>query len=253
MSLFSYIMSRDFHVHSNLSICAQREMTVGNIIRRAERIGYKNLGISDHLGGYLATEDIKKNRAKIKRIKTDINVYIGCEMAVYPSGKPLLFAEDIEFLDYIMVGVDHVENYLTTAEKYPIRWLKGYIRRLEVLIDSDFPVDIVVHPLRTLRRHCKGKPLMSHVSSREWDTLLSGLAKRGIAIELNDNCENYETCYEAVRDYYTIAKDNKLKFSVSSDSHGLDRLGFQATSVRLADDLGLTINDIWKPAGKSKN
>lgn len=251
MSLYKFIMSRDFHVHSNLSLCAQREMTVRNIIRRAERIECKELGISDHLGSYLTAADIKKNQARIERIKTDIDVYVGCEMAVYFSGKPLLSAEDIGFLDYVMVGVDHVEgDNIPSVEDNPIEWLMGYIKRLEVLIESDFPVDVLVHPLRTLRRDCKGKPLMSHVSSREWSALLGGLAQRGIAIELNDNCENYETCYDAVRNYYTIAIDNKLKFSASSDAHGLDRLGFQVTSVRLADELGLAEADFWVPRKK---
>jgi len=227
-------------------------MTVRNIIRRAERIGYRELGISDHLGGYLKPEDIRKNRTRIRRVKTPVTVYVGCEMGVYQSGKPLLSSEEVAFLDYVMVGVDHLEGDTTTAESSPVKWLGGYVKRLEALIESDFPVDIVAHPLRTLRRHHKGKPLMSRVSSREWGALLGGLAQRGIAIELNDNCENYETCFREVRDYYAMALDKGVKVSASSDAHGLDRLGFQVTSVRLADELGLKKKDFWGPGRRGK-
>lgn len=247
MSVQDYILGRDFHVHTNLSVCAQEEMSVENIIRRAERVGYRELGLSDHLGTYLSPEQVIEHRARIAQVPTQVRMYVGCEMMVTPAGDPAVPAGEVASLDYIMVGADHVTETAVDSQSDPERWLDEWVRRMERLIVCPDRVDILAHPLRTLRRHHKGKPLMSHLSTERWEDLLGGLAARGTAIELNDTIENYETCFDAVREFAAIARAKGLKFSLNSDAHGLDRLGFQVNWVRLANELKLELSDFWKP------
>lgn len=251
MSVAKYILSRDFHVHTNLSVCARKEMTVANIVRRAGRLGYRELGISDHLGGYTTPADLKKTRAKIAGLKTDVEVYLGCEMCVGPEGAPLFGPGEVAFLDYVMVGVDHVIGDVPDPAEKPKAWLSGWVRRLERIIESCDGIDIIAHPLRTLRRHYRGKPLMAHLPARRWEELTAGLAARKIAVELNDTIENHETCFDEIREFYTIAHEAGIKFSASSDAHGLDRLGFQVNWVRLAEELKLTRRDFWQCKARS--
>lgn len=247
MSIRSYILSCDYHVHTNAGACSRREMTLPNIIRRAERIGYKKLGISDHLGRTDQLPQMKRLRTRARHAKTKLSVYVGCEMGIHENGDPLIPYDDLGFLDYIMVGIGHTSGDVGNCQETPEKWLDGYVKRLERIIAIDYPLDVIVHPLRTLRRHYKGKPLMSHVPLKKWRKLLACLAKKRIAVELNDSCENYETCADAVKSFYTIAHKAGVKFSVASDAHGLDRLGFQVNWVRLAEDLKLTKKDFWSP------
>jgi len=245
MSLYRKILSRDYHIHTRLSVCSLKEMTVRNIIRRAERRGYTELGISDHLGGYTEPADLRKTRAKIARVETDVTVFLGCEMNIHTSGEPVFAPEEVDFLDYVMVGVDHVAGEVVSAGDDPLRWLSEWVGRAERLIEWPGPIDIIAHPLRTLLGYHKGKPLLTHVPWKRWEELLGGLARRGTAIELEDAVENYQTVYDVTRRFYGIARGQGMRFSAASDSHGLDRLGFQVLSVPLADDLGLRAKDLF--------
>lgn len=247
MSIRESITSRDYHVHTLLSVCARKQMTVHSIIRRAEQKGYRELGISDHLGGYNGPAHLRKNRARIDRVKTPIRVFLGCEMCIHPSGELPFAAEELTFLDYVMVGIEHVLGDHAKPQENPGRWLAGWVRRLERVIESKERVDVIVHPFDSLMGYHRGKPLLSSLPWRRWEELLAGLAQRGTAIELRDTVENFETCYDEVRRAYRIAKDCGLKFGIASDAHGLDRLGFQINWVPLAEELGLTAWDLWSP------
>jgi histidinol phosphatase-like PHP family hydrolase len=248
MSLQEHILARDFHVHTHLSVCARKDMTLLNIIRRAERLGYRELGISDHLGTYLQPADLRRQRARLARIRTSLRVYLGCETLVTSAGDLAVPATELDFLDYVMVGADHVADDASTPEKDPRLWLRNWDARMERLIASPARIDILAHPLRTLRGYYRSRPLMAHLPARRWRELFAGLARRGTAIELNDTIENGETCYDEIRAVSRIAREEGMKFSLSSDAHGLDRLGFQINWVRLALELGLTARDLWSPS-----
>jgi len=253
MGIRREILSRDYHVHTYRSVCARKEMTVPRIIRRAELKGYRELGISDHLGDYNTPADLRKNRALIDRVKTPVRVYLGCETCIHPSGELAFPSEALGFLDYVMVGVEHVLGAAATPADDPPRWLKDWVRRLERLIESPGRIDVISHPFNSLMGHHRGRPLLTHLSWRRWEELMAGLAASGTAIELRDSVENYDTCYDAVRQVYRIAKDAGLRFAIASDAHGLDRLGFQVNWVALAEELGLAAKDLWSPrhGGKS--
>lgn len=246
MSMYEFITSRDYHIHTHLSVCAREEMTTENIIRRAEKIGYAELGISDHLGGYLKPAEAGKTREFINAVQTDLTVYLGCEIGVLEDGTPLTESSDIDFFDYVMIGVDHVDGP-QQEDVEPLRWLDGYVARLEALLAWPGRIDVIVHPLRTLRRHHEDKPLMAHVPRARWEELLGKIAERNIAIELSDACENWETCFDALREYYALAHRLGIKFSLASDAHGLDRLGFQINWVPIVLDMGLSEDDFWSP------
>jgi histidinol phosphatase-like PHP family hydrolase len=247
MGIRDQIMSRDYHVHTFRSVCARKEMTVRNIIRRAERKGYRELGISDHIGDYNSPAGLRRNRALIRRVPTAVRVYLGCEMCVRPSGELAVPSEELGFLDYLMVGVEHVVGGCGSPVADPRRWLRDWIRRLERIIESRDRVDVVTHPFNSLVGYYRGRPLLAHLPWRRWEELLGGLAQRGTAIELRDAIENFDTCYDAMRQVYAIAKRCGVRFGIASDAHGLDRLGFQINWVPLAEELGLTAEDLWAP------
>ena len=249
MTIRQHTLSRDFHTHTKLSVCALGEMTVRAIVRRAERLGYRQLGISDHLGEYTAPSDLKKHRRRLSRLETDVNVFLGCEMNVEPSGEPVFASAEIDFLDYVMAAAEHAVGSPVDPTTQPMDWLRCWVGRVERLIEWRGRIDVLAHPLRTLRGHCRGKPLMAHLPAERWEELMRGLARRGTAVELTDAVENYPTSFDATREVYAIARDQGVRFSIGSDAHGLDRLGFQANWVRLARDLKLTGRHLWSPGG----
>jgi histidinol phosphatase-like PHP family hydrolase len=225
-------------------------MTVERIIRRAERRGYRELGISDHLGDYNTPAVLRKNRTLIDRVKTPLRVYLGCETCIRPSGELAFSSEETGFLDYVIVGVEHVLGSAATPADDPPRWLRDWVRRLERLIASADRIDVIAHPFNSLMGHYRGKPLLARLPWRRWEELLAGLAARGTAIELRDAIDNCDTCYDEVRRVYAIARDAGVRFGIASDAHGLDRLGFQVNWVALAEELGLTNKHLWSPGAE---
>jgi len=252
MGIAKHIVTQDYHVHTTLSVCALKEMTVQNIVRRAERIGYRLLGISDHLGGYNTPADLRGLTPQLTEIETDVELFLGCEMCVKLSGEPVFPAEEVAFLDYVMVAMCHVIGDLPPLKDDPKAWLDGWAGRLDGAIACDDRINILAHPLRTLGGYYEGKPLMLHLPSARWEELFRGMAERGIAMEMCGVMENYPTVYDAVRVVHRIAHEQGVKFTASSDAHGLDRMGFQCTNIRLAEDLGLTPEDFWTPTRSAK-
>jgi len=247
MNIRDAIMTRDYHVHTRMSVCARKQMTIPSIIRRAERKGYRELGIVDHLGDYNEPAVLLRNRVLISRVKTPIKVYAGCEMCVKPSGELAVPSAAVAALDYIMVGIEHVVGAPLNPTEDPPAWLSAWVGRLERLMESPDRADVIVHPFNSMFGYHRGRPLFTRLPWRRWEELLTGLARRGTAIELRDSVDQIDTCCDALRQVYTIARACGVKFAVASDSHGLDHLGFQANWVPLAEELGLTAADLWSP------
>ena len=71
----------NLHIHSALSNCASREMTIARIVEEAERAGLQTIGIADHIDRTDPGREaaVLANFQTVERLRPAINVLIGCE------------------------------------------------------------------------------------------------------------------------------------------------------------------------------
>ncbi len=238
----------DYHVHTSISPCARAEMTLDRIFDRAERRGYRAIGISDHAhpetwGRILALRD------QINSLRTTLHVSLGCEVDFLPDGSLAVSDEKLDALDYVIGAPTHaIQMY--DPDKAGDDARRRQIEQWFALMESacDHPViDVIAHPLRGLGGGYDAEPLTEALDQQRVDRLLDKLRYAGFALELTDPLENYRTAFEGTRRFYRAAAARGFLFSPASDAHGLDRLGNQCHALWLYRDLGLREDRMWRP------
>ncbi|MFB3041502.1 MAG: hypothetical protein ACE1ZS_06830, partial [Candidatus Poribacteria bacterium] len=75
------IPQHNMQIHSILSNCASREMTIERIINEAERGGLATIGISDHidLPDPARQNQLLANFEIVEKLNPSMNVRVGCE------------------------------------------------------------------------------------------------------------------------------------------------------------------------------
>ena len=238
----------DYHVHTGISPCARAEMTLERIVERAERRGYRALGISDH--AYPGTWDrILALREQVSSIKTGIRLYLGCEVDVLADGSLGMADEKLEVLDYVIGAPTHpIQMYEPDKATEDVR--RAQVEQWFSLMENACAhavIDVIAHPLRGLQGGNEAEPLTERLESRRLEALLDRLRAAGFALELTDPLENYRTAYDGTRRFYRAAAQRGFLFSPGSDAHGLDRLGNQCHALYLYRDLGLSEGRMWQP------
>lgn len=241
----------DYHVHTSISPCAREEMTLERIIDRAERRGYRAIGISDH--AYPETwERILELRGEVEALDTGLEVHLGCEVDVLHDGSLSVGADLLTELDYVLAAPTHsLQMFDPDGADEDAR--REQIERWFALTECccDHPVlDAIAHPLRGLGGGLEAEPLLNGLEEGRVGRLLDKLRAAGLALELTDSMENYRSACEGIRRFYGAAERRGFLFCPGSDAHGLDRLGHQWHAVWLYRDLGLDGTRMWRPGGE---
>lgn len=239
----------DFHVHTTISVCARKQMTVENILERAACIGYTKLGLSDHVGQ--TGEQIDQILSLRDRFanQTGLACWLGCEIAPKEGGGFCQDEDTLARLDYCLVAPTHTiapPDTETCSEQEVQIYLDSWLSLSRTCLDSIL-TDVIAHPLRGLGSYWRGRPLITYLDRDSLAEIFKLMAERNVAMELNDTIENHETAYYEYREFYGMAAEAGVRFSPASDAHGLDRLGFQVNWLRLAQDLGLGDDRFWSP------
>ncbi|MFC1672046.1 PHP domain-containing protein, partial [Planctomycetota bacterium] len=100
----------DYHIHSNLSICARDSMTVDAIVRQAEKRKFESIAITDHV-------DVPEERARcetiaeeLRKLRPAIQVLVGCEIEAFSTDLPMdeAFAST---LDFVLIAPNHFHAF----------------------------------------------------------------------------------------------------------------------------------------------
>ena len=243
----------DYHVHTNISACARPEMTLDRIIERAQRRGYRVLGLSDHAhpetwGRIVAL------RKQVDSLATSIQVHLGCEVDVLPDGSLAVSDDELAALDFVLGAPTHpLQMYDPDGAGKDAR--REQIEQWFALTEStcDHPViDVIAHPLRGLHGGFEAEPLTEQLEQKRVERLLDKLYAAGFALELAEPLENRRTAFEGTRRFYRAAERRGFLFAPGSDAHGLDRLGSQCHALWLYRDLGLDESRIWRPDARRR-
>ena len=189
----------DLHIHS---IYSDGRATVDQIVRKAKERGLKTIAIVDHSIEHkrgITEEKLKKRQVEIERAKDEygLEVLSGVECGILPNGE--IAIPDFDF-DLIIASIHDI---LYTREYYEriINCLEKYGDRIDVLghLHSDL--------FSCGRDHSKDIEI------------LDLLIENDIALEINS------LHHAPPLDLLEICSDLRIKYSIGSDAHSVDRVG----------------------------
>ena len=249
------IIDHDFHLHTNLSLCASRDATFDFFLKKAESEGLKRIAITDHLWDHAVDgwqgkggdfyesqnfEHILKLRAEIDAHNArgiGPRVLFGAEAEYsYENRRPAITPAVAEQLEVLLVPNSH------THITMPKSFYEPYEKHIEYMTDafmdivnSDVAkfVTAIPHPFMAVCCPYDNKMLMEKISDDIFKRCFTAAAEKGIALELNPNYlkkrefEGYTRNGSLSAIYLDpsirmlrIGKECGCKFTVGTDCHG---------------------------------
>ena len=251
------IINHDFHLHTNLSLCANKTATLDFFLKKAEAEGLKKIAITDHLwdGSVGALSDKAREFYEpqdfehIKLLRDEIDehnkkgigprVLFGAEAEYdYQNRRPAISVEAAEQLEVLLVPNSH--THLTMPKSF----YEPYDKHIEYMTDafmdivnSDVSkyVTAIPHPFMAVCCPYDQRKLLEKIPDDTFKRCFSVAAERGIALELNPNYLKKKAFAEYTRNdtlaamyrdpairMLRIGKECGCKFTVGTDCHGFD-------------------------------
>ena len=214
----------DLHLHSNFSLekpsHAPGVDSIEDIVKKAERLGYRFVGISDHSPSFnLSKERIIKTIEKrtkfiqsLRKNTKSIRVLNGLEIDILGNGGLSIPDEALETLDYCIAGI-HSGH----------RDLKDVITKRLLSAMGNPHVDIISHP--------SGRLLNERESSdADWEQVFKAAAKNKKLLEINSHPVRMDLRDDLVR----MAKKYGVKFIINTDAHEISQMDNMPFGVSVA-------------------
>ncbi len=249
---FDNLPAVDMHIHTVHCGHCTAEMTVPNIIRRAEQLGLKQIAITDHVWNdqQLAMLDVIEQ--EFGALEPQITVRLGAEVdvdprhadgrlieQVRPCFRPLIIATHAYPQTTLMWYDDGQVSRRTKRLllKKWFRWITAAVRRENV--------DVLAHPGVLLSREGPELRFEAEILDRFTD-LFGVMRAQGVAFEINEQVK-YKLLSQEQQDTYhnlpALAAELGVKFSVGSDSHELAQIGQLDWASEIARRAGLQAAD----------
>jgi histidinol phosphatase-like PHP family hydrolase len=227
----------DNHIHTIYSGHADKDMTIGNIIKKAERAGLSRIAITEHaFDWHMGPKgNLSIIRKEVARISTHVRIDIGLEIDPDTENPGELHFNDFEkseiypvlvgFHGYPGVNRGWFEKInFTRREKNRIysKWLKI----MHKLIENP-KVDILAHPGRIIMQNSITDEFSGSIL-KDFQDLGAAARQYKVAFEINEALlssiptEKLQKSYEQV---IQIMIESDVKLSVGSDAHKLDKIG----------------------------
>lgn len=259
-------VEHDFHIHTDLSICAKETAKTENYIKNAKTMGLTKIGISNHFWDskidgrfdFYAIQDynhLAKIIPEIKNAKTDgIKIYFGCECEYDPKHRGAAITEETaEKFDYILVPNSH--THITMPKEYYQPYEKHIdfmIQAFEDIINSNVSkyITAVAHPFGAVNCPYDREILINMITDDTFCRLFEKAAKKDIAFEINTNymlkkSNKDEIVRSGFIRMYKLAKKSGMKFIFGSDAHdSKTHPGYIDIANFLADLLELKKDDL---------
>lgn len=231
-------IDHDFHIHTNLSLCANEDATVEYYINQAEKIGLKKVGFANHFwdekiegaNGFYEPQNFNhllKIKEELKKFKNNnVKTFFGCEVEYHPELGVALTEEIAEQFDFILVPNSHThmtmnKNLYTPYEKHAQFMIEAYLKIINSKVSKY--VTAMAHPFEAVACPYDNQILMKLITDDQYKYLFNLTAEKNIAIEVNihaiKNTDKNEFEKNDQLRIYKIAKSCGCKFIFGSDSH----------------------------------
>ena len=263
-------VTQDLHMHTHLSLCAEREATLESYLSQASSLGITTLGIADHLwddkvglhdenGSWYEfykpqnMPHVLKAREEMKPLDArGLRVLFGAEVE-YDSvrGDLALSEEAAETLDFVIVPNSHTHLVMPKALYEPHRTHAEFmLEATRNILRSPLAkyVTALAHPFEAVACPYNKELLYSLISYSEYKELFSEAKEKNIAIEINTSAYLNKT-EDFIRndpkwEFIKIAKECGCKFTFGSDCHHPDAQRTILAADIVASVLSLEKNDL---------
>jgi len=249
---FDNLPAVDMHIHTvHCGHCAA-EMTLQNIVCRAEQIGLKQIAITDHVWNDQQLTMLDVLEQEFAALEPQITVRLGAEVdvdprhtdgrliePVRPCFRPLIIATHAYPQSTLMWYADaHVSRRTKRSLlKKWFRWITAAVRRENV--------DVLAHPGVLLSREGPELRFEGEILDRFTD-LFGVMRAQGVAFEINELVKS-KLLSEQQQDTYhnlpALAAELGVNLSVGSDSHDLAQIGQLQWASGIARRAGLQARD----------
>ena len=102
------MLSCDYHIHTQLSGCADNEFSIEKIIQLQQEHGFKAIGITDHDYSYQSKiKMIQSAQQAIKKTESSIEVHFGVESQMLEYQSTSINIRLASYFDYVLMAPNH--------------------------------------------------------------------------------------------------------------------------------------------------
>lgn len=270
-------ITHDFHIHTALSLCANKSATVEAYAATAKKLGLKKMGFSDHFwddtyeNAYAFFEKqvsqhdparfyIPQNFEHLALIKPELEkvdfgetqIFFGCETDYDPvNRRPAISVETAEKFDFILMPNSHTHMMMPLPLYHPYEKHIEYMTQIyEDTLNSDVAgyITAMAHPFEAVCCLYDYNILVNMIPDDDLKRLFDKTANKGIAVEINvssmgeKTAEQIENC--AQMRLFRLARECGCKFIFGSDSHRDTGHATYSNATLVAELLDLKEDDI---------
>ena len=227
------LFSANYHIHTNLSRCGHREMTLEAAVRAAEAAGLREIAITDHIHPF-ETPKLRRNKRVLEpqreALQTEVKIYLGAELSAHGVNKHTLKYADFP-LEYKLYAHNHyhMRGWEQPEDRSPAGYKEHCKQTLYNAIASGRP-DCFAHPFidRYIVREFEDEYgftpgcITNLWTDNELGDVMTAAKEKQIAWELNTTV--FRTYTDFMRRYYHIGKEVGVCFNVGSDAHSADKV-----------------------------
>lgn len=227
------LFSTNYHIHTFLSRCGKKEMTLPAIAAAAERAGLREIAITDHIHPF-ETPKLRRNRRILapqrEKLQTQVKTYLGAELSAHGAKKYTLQYSDFP-LEYKLYAHNHyhMRGWEQPEDRSPAGYKEHCKQVLWTAIASGKP-DCFAHPfidryiVREFGEDYGFTPgcITSLWTENELGDLMTAAKEKKIAWELNTTVLRSYTAF--MRMYFHIGKEIGVCFHLGTDAHILENI-----------------------------
>ncbi len=242
----------DMHIHTVHCGHAAADMTVENIVRRAEQVGLQQIAIAEHVWIYNHLSKLDPLVREFDRIEPSIKVYLGVEVDVDPCYTDGRLSEPIPskfrplvvsthaFPDSLLMWYEDIRVSKRTRRRLLnnwFAWVTAAVRRNDA--------DVLAHPGVLISREGPEVRFEGEILDR-FAEFFAVMRDHGVAFELNEHVKRKFLSPEQRDSYYNLpalAVELGVKLSIGSDSHKLEQVGDFDWISNIAQQAGVKPSD----------
>ncbi len=234
MSFKNQIVKTNYHTH--MYLCRHAKGTIEDYIKEAIKLGFKEIGMSDHAPWKELTERSERMYLKdyptylkdleevIEKYSNQIKIYKGLEIE-YFNGKNEIYKKYLEELDYLVLGQHYIEmdgKLISVYRIGTIEELTIYKDTLIKAINSGY-FKFIAHPDLFLF----SKKELSEPILKLCEEIIIAAKEKNIPLEINANgirkgriSVGDKTVYRYPREeFFKLVKKHDARCIISSDAH----------------------------------
>ncbi|MDE0638771.1 MAG: PHP domain-containing protein [Candidatus Poribacteria bacterium] len=251
------MFSCDYHIHTQLSGCAENGFSIEKIIELQQERGTEAIGITDHDYSYQSkVKRIQAAREAIKAADPSIEVHFGVESQMLEYQVTSINIRLASYFDYVLMAPNHYHLRGVAQPRSfrdPRRVALHEIYMFEAAIACPI-TDAVVHPFllspdvfqfSAEELAAFAQEMMRNIEQKRLIYQLDLASQRGLGIEISPKMVRYNQRHLIA--FYQLCLERDVKLLIGSDAHNLKQLEELSLLAPIIEELGITEEHLWHP------